>query len=200
MPINEVEVIARAKAELRKRLRALRQTTPASACAARSARIVERLRGLDVVANAKSIALFWPMEERHEVDLRALDTALRTHGVAVAYPFIDDATREMSFRIATPQELLRHSLGFHAAPSEATVASALDVIVVPGLAFDEHGKRLGLGGGHYDRALARMPSAITVGVAYDFQLLAEVPSLAHDIAVRWVVTDARTLSCAAPSA
>ena len=191
MPINELEVVARAKAELRRRLRALRQTTPASACAARSERIVQRLLALEVVESAKSVALFWPREERHEVDLRPLDTALRARGVAIAYPFIEDGAGAMTFRLATPEELVRHALGFHAAPASATLASGLDVIVLPALALDEHGRRLGQGGGHYDRALPGHPSAVTVGVAYDFQLLAEVPALAHDVPVQWVVTDAR---------
>ena len=64
------------KAELRKRMRGVRRTTPLEACAARSARIVASLESHAAVVAAKSVALFWPIVERHEVDLRALDASL----------------------------------------------------------------------------------------------------------------------------
>ncbi len=191
-------LVVRAKSALRKRLRGLRQTTPASACAKRSERIVERLLEMEVVATATSVALFWPIEERHEVDLRPFDAALRARGVTqVAYPSIQD--RVMTFRVAQSTELVDDPLGFRGAPSTLPEASSLDVIIVPAIGLDSHGMRLGYGAGFYDRALVQYSSAIKVGVAYDFQLLVEVPSIATDIAMDWVVTDARTLSCGAPS-
>jgi len=76
------------KRELRKRVQGLRKATPLDACLERSTRIVELLSTLDVVRRAKTAALFWPIEARHEVDLRALDAALRARGVRVAYPAV----------------------------------------------------------------------------------------------------------------
>jgi 5-formyltetrahydrofolate cyclo-ligase len=201
MPSDEIDdqtslaLVMRAKAELRKRLRALRQTTPASACAKRSERIVERLLELEVLARASRVALFWPIEARHEVDLRPLDPTLRDRGVSVFYPSAEEETRVMTFRAAHPSELVDDALGFRGAPPTALEATALDVIIVPALALDAQGRRLGYGAGFYDRSLVRFGSAVAVGVVYDFQLLAEVPSLATDISMGWVVTDARTLNC-----
>ena len=88
----------RMKTELRKRMRALRKTLPATACGERSARIVERLSALDVISGARAVALFWPIEERHEVDLRPLDAALRLRGARVAYPAVVEDGRAMVFR------------------------------------------------------------------------------------------------------
>src|SRR5581483_11137056 len=88
----------RVKAELRKRMRGLRKAMPAQACAARSARIVDALASLEVLAGARAVALFWPIEERHEVDLRPLDARLRARGVRVAYPGVDPETGAMAFR------------------------------------------------------------------------------------------------------
>jgi 5-formyltetrahydrofolate cyclo-ligase len=68
----------------------------------------------------------------------------------------------------------------------------IDMFVVPGLAFDEQGRRLGRGGGHYDRLLADV-SGIKVGLAMAFQCVASVPSDAHDIRMDLVVTDVATL-------
>lgn len=186
-------IVLRAKAELRKRLRALRQTTPAAALAKRSERIVENLRGLDAVARAPRVALFFPIEARHEVDLRALDADLRARGARVAYPSVD-AENVMQFRFAALGELDPDPLGFHGAPQTAPAADALDVIVVPALALDATGKRLGYGMGFYDRTLPRFANAVKIGVAYDFQLLAEVPVIDHDTTMDIVVTDARVIT------
>src|SRR3954447_17177415 len=85
-----------AKAVLRKRARALRNSIPREAIAERSARIVERVLALPAIAAAASVALFWPIEGRNEVDLRDLDTRLRAANKRVAYPAIDPDTRVMT--------------------------------------------------------------------------------------------------------
>jgi 5-formyltetrahydrofolate cyclo-ligase len=194
MPVDERYLLEVAKVELRKRMRGLRHTTPASACAARSEKIVERLRGLPPVAAARSVALFWPMEDRHEVDLRPLDAELRARGVHVAYPSIDPSDGAMTFRFAQPSELEERGYGFAEPPGDAGEAQPLDLIVVPAIAIDAHGHRLGYGVGYYDRALPSFaPPAVTIGVAYDFQMLIEVPAFELDVPVDWVVTDARTI-------
>ena len=185
------------KAELRKRIRGLRATTPATACAARSAKIVARLERLEVMTRATSVALFWPILEKHEVDLRALDASLRARGVRVAYPAIDAETRQMCFRfVASPDELDERGFGFREPPASAPSCGRgeLDVVVVPAIAISPTGHRIGYGAGFYDRTLPTVaPPAVAVGVAYDYQLLVEVPATPEDVAVEWIVTDARDL-------
>jgi 5-formyltetrahydrofolate cyclo-ligase len=187
----------RVKAELRKRMRGLRKALPASACAERSARIVERLTALEPMAGARSVALFWPIEERHEVDLRALDARLRARGARVAYPAVDPETHAMTFRFVVDPEAMRiEGLGVREPSAEAPAADpgALDVIVVPALAADPRGHRIGYGAGHYDRALPRFaPPAVTVTVIFDFQLVAEAPATEGDVPAAWIVSDARAL-------
>jgi 5-formyltetrahydrofolate cyclo-ligase len=196
-PSAEDVLRRRVKAELRKRMRGLRIALPASACAARSMRIVERLTELEPVACARAVALFWPIEERHEVDLRPLHARLVGRGTRLAYPAIDPETRAMTFRfVADAKTMEEHGLGFRepslGAP-EATVGE-LDVIIVPALAADPRGHRIGYGAGYYDRSLPRFaPPAASVVVIFDFQLMAEVPQLQGDVAGGWVVTDARVL-------
>ena len=194
----------RVKAELRKRMRGLRMAMPASACAERSARIVDRLLALDVVAGARAVALFWPIEERHEVDLRAAGARLAERGVRVAYPAIDPETREMLFRfVDQPDAMIEQGFGFQEPSSREpeALAGELDAIVVPALAVDPRGHRVGYGAGYYDRTLPRFsPRAVAVAVAFDFQLVAEAPSVETDFAARWVVTDARVLDAAAAPA
>jgi 5-formyltetrahydrofolate cyclo-ligase len=184
---------ARVKAELRKRMRSLRKALPASACAERSARIVDNLAGLGPVAKAHVVALFWPIEDRHEVDLRGLDARLRAQGTRVAYPGIDPETGAMTFRfVADTAAMVEHGFGFREPGPSAPEATAIDVIVVPALAIDPRGHRIGYGAGYYDRVLPTYaPPAITVAVAFDFQLITEAPNSPVDVPVDWIVTDAR---------
>ncbi|CAN5409718.1 5-formyltetrahydrofolate cyclo-ligase [soil metagenome] len=193
-------VARRAKAELRKRLRGLRNTHPESAIAARSQRIVARLEELAVMKTAKCIALFWPIEARREVDLRPLDRALRERGVRVAYPAIAPPAQEneppsMTSRYSAEAQLEERGLGFRDPSPETEEATMLDLVVVPALAADARGHRLGYGAGYYDRTLPRYaPPATTAIVVFDFQLLAEVPILDGDVACDFIVTDTRTLA------
>ncbi len=184
------------KAELRKRLRGVRATMPAEACAERSARIVARLESHPALRAARSVALFWPIEERHEVDLRALDVSLRARGVAVAYPWVDPDTRAMTFRFCSAAELEERGFGFcEPAPTAPEAApGGVDAIVVPAIAIDPVGHRIGYGAGFYDRTLVRFaPPAATIGVGYDFQLVVELPFTEHDVALGYVVTDEREI-------
>ena len=185
----------RAKAVLRQRARALRNTIPEGAIKERSQRIVAALLKLPAIEAAARVALFYPIEGRNEVDLRALDAALREKGARVAYPTIDQESRVMSFRLVSETEAMEErGFGFREPAPDAEDASPLDVVVVPALQIDDRGHRIGYGAGYYDRTIPRYcPPAIAIGVAFDFQLAAEVPVTEGDVAVSMVVTDQRVL-------
>lgn len=179
-------------------MRGLRASAPAAACAERSSAIVRRLIDLPVLTKAKRVALFWPMEARHEVDLRPLDQALRGRGVRVAYPAVDPEATRMTFRfIDDVGEMREAGNGFQEPPPESEEAKDgdLDAIVVPALCVDPRGHRIGYGAGYYDRTLPRYaPPAVAIAVAYEYQLVPEVPNAEDDVTVSWVITDARTLA------
>ena len=99
----------------------------------------------------------------------------------------------MTFRVSTVADLTEDPLGFRGAPRSALEPEVLDAIVIPAIALDANGRRLGYGAGFYDRALPRFAPAKKIGVAYDFQLLAEVPVSPTDVAMDIVVTDTRVL-------
>jgi 5-formyltetrahydrofolate cyclo-ligase len=187
----------RVKTEMRKRMRGLRNTFPAAVCAEKSRAIVERLLKRPEIERAKSVALFWPIEARHEVDLREADTQLRARGVSIFYPAIDTETKAMTFRLVGDIAMLEDmTFGFAAPPKDAPEASEkdLDVIVVPAIVVAPSGHRIGYGAGHYDRTIIRfLPHAVTIGVAYDFQVLAEIPVTEGDVALDVIVTDAQAI-------
>ena len=69
-------------------------------------------------------------------------------------------------------------------------------MIVPAVAVDPTGHRIGYGAGFYDRTLPDFPRAVTVGVAFDYALLVEVPEIATDVPLAWIVTDKRTIEIA----
>ncbi len=203
IPSSDEDVLRRrVKAELRKRMRGLRKAFPASACGGRSARIIERLLELEPLSRARGVALFWPIEERHEVDLRALDARLRENGVRVAYPGLDPETGVMTFRfVEDPDGMQVLGFGFREPSLDDPEAAQgeVEAVVVPALAADPRGHRIGYGAGYYDRTLPRFaPPAVSVAVVFDFQLVAEVPTTDGDVTVDWIVTDTRVMKAELP--
>jgi 5-formyltetrahydrofolate cyclo-ligase len=73
-------------------------------------------------------------------------------------------------------------------PQNHPYAGSFDLIVVPGMAFDREGHRLGRGRGYYDRFLARHPQVHTIGLCFDFQLLPEIPCEPHDRIIDEIIT------------
>lgn len=71
----------------------------------------------------------------------------------------------------------------------------IDLVLVPGIAFDRQGHRIGYGFGYYDKFLAKVPKAIKIGLAFDFQVVDEIPHQSHDIPVDFVVTEKRVIEC-----
>ena len=76
---------------------------------------------------------------------------------------------------------------------EFTDLESIDMIIVPGVAFDSHGNRMGRGRGFYDRLLKSTPNAAKIGVGYDFQLLDTIPVEPHDVPMDCVITDHKSL-------
>jgi 5-formyltetrahydrofolate cyclo-ligase len=194
-------IVMRVKAELRKRMRGLRNTLPFDAVEQRSLRIRDQLLEHPAIEAAATVAMFWPMRARHEVDLAPLFDLLRARSKRVALPALLDldeaheGQRDMVFRfVDDPSVLSEQGHGFAEPPVDAPLAEQLDVIVVPALAVEARGYRLGYGAGFYDRALTRFAQATSIAVAFDFQLLVEVPIAAHDVPVQHVVTDARAFA------
>ncbi len=184
------------KAELRKRMRALRNTMPEASRAARSESICKRVCDLVcTLAHAQTIALFWPIDERKEVDVRAIDKWLREQRKTVCYTSI--AEGELVFHPVDDLTLLQErGFGFAEPPRDCPFVpiAELDVVVAPALAVDDTGYRLGYGAGYYDRALAKVSlNAASIAVAYDFQRVIELPRTDRDMPVHWVVTDARVV-------
>lgn len=188
-----------AKVELRKRMRAVRTAYPVEALAARSRALVTRALSLEIFESARAIALFFPMADRKEVDLRELDAEARRRGKRVYYPFLEqrgEASVSGLRLTASLDDLAERGRRFLEPPPNAVQAERgdVDLLFVPALAVAPSGHRLGYGAGFYDSLLPDVcPPAVAIAVAYDFQLLADLPARPHDVACGLVLTDARSL-------
>jgi 5-formyltetrahydrofolate cyclo-ligase len=189
-----------AKVQLRKRMRALRTAHPVEALKIRSRALVGRALELPAFAAARGVALFFPMEDRKEIDLRELDAEARRQNKRVYYPFLQrrgDALVSGLRLSASLDDLAERGQSFHEPPADAPEATRgeVDLLFVPALAVAPSGHRLGYGAGFYDSLLPDVcPPGRAVAVAYDFQLLMELPTLPHDVACDFVLTDARSLT------
>ena len=114
---------------------------------------------------------FWPMEG--EIDIRPLLEALHGRGHTVVLPETPKRGLPLIFRQWEPgMEMVREKFGTYRPTGEMMAPS---VLFVPLLAFDRCGRRLGYGGGFYDRTLAGLPGAIAIGCAFAAQEVEEVP-------------------------
>lgn len=133
-----------------------------------------------------AISAFLPMEG--EVDLRPL--FLRLPGWRWVLPRVEP-DRSVTFRdAASPRETHRFGMEQPTDSSPLIPIHEIDVFLVPGLAFDRGGGRLGNGAGHYDRILSSARAdAVSVGMAPEPRLVEEVPSESHDVSVGWLATE-----------
>jgi 5-formyltetrahydrofolate cyclo-ligase len=175
--------------------------------AARAARagLTDRERALAALAVAER-ALFLPgVAESHnvlayratpeELDPSRLVDALRARGARIAYPRVCGPGALMLHWCADESELApgTHGIAEPAAGSPEAGVGELDLVLVPGTAFDPACGRLGMGGGFYDRLLPGLRAgALAVGLAFDEQIVAEVPMEANDVPLDAVVTPTRT--------
>ncbi len=182
------------KATLRRRLRdRLAAIEPEDARAA-AARVARRVLGLPELARARHILTC--LSFGAELDTWQLVEQLLESGREVYVPRANPAGHQLYLhRYPCPLETLSFGLrqpprGTPELPSEA-VDRTIQAVLVLGLGFDRRGYRLGYGGGYFDRFLSGRPFP-AIGLAYDAQLLDELPREAHDVPMTAVVTETGT--------
>ena len=190
--LAERQLRQRAKQALRKQMRAVRAAMPRPACEARSRKLAERVLELDELASASTVLAFASIG--NEVSTRVfIESCLRMQK-RVGLPRVVDDDLVLHL-IDLETELEPGAFSVPEPPEHSAVLSPqeVDFALVPALAIDPRGHRIGYGGGYYDKLLPRLSAAKTCAVAYDFQLIAEVPELPFDRTVDLVVTDDRVL-------
>lgn len=187
----EAFIRSRVKQELRQRMRAVRGALPASACESRSERIAARVLALSEYERATTVLGFASI--RKEVrTARILENAW-TSRKQVALPRVVDQGLILH-RVTAETELTEGAFGVPEPRENAPriEPQEIDFAIVPALAVDLRGHRIGYGGGYYDRLLPLLTEAVTCAIAFDFQLISEAPDQPNDVPVDMIVTDTRT--------
>ena len=178
----------RAKQSLRELLIQKRRMMSAEERTAQSALILSQLEKMTVFQEAKTILLYYP--KNNEVDVLPLFKRYKRDKVLLL-----PVTHRRGMT-ANPYEgndkMHRGKMGIPE-PTTPPYEGEIDLIIVPAVAFDKQGNRLGRGGGYYDRFLKKQSHATFIGVGYDFQLVDEVPVRKHDQKMHRIILPSQTI-------
>lgn len=145
---------------------------------------------VDPIDGAGALAVYLASDE--EIDLSRLVDNMLGRGVTVVSPRWNGESYDLARLRSLAERDMRRGPMHILEPAEADVADPKEVAawIVPGLAFTTDGKRLGYGGGWYDRLLSAARSgSLKIGVAHGFQVVGDLPSEPHDIRLDRIVTD-----------
>ncbi|MFO1188560.1 MAG: 5-formyltetrahydrofolate cyclo-ligase [Alphaproteobacteria bacterium] len=182
--------VADAKAANRRQAAAARSRARATADADVDERIATVFLDAVPVQPDSVVAAYWPRGD--EVDTRPLLAALLARGIVCALPVVERRGSPLVFRRWGPDQALAEGAFGIPEPMPAAPVVVPTVVVVPLLAFDRAGHRLGSGGGYYDRTLALLREqgkVMAVGVGYAAQEVACLPAELHDQRLDWIVTE-----------
>lgn len=186
------ESIQSKKSALRAAMLSRRMAMPASTQTIAAKAVARHYADHPVIAFEQTLAIYSPM--RAEVDTAPLAALIRSFRKSIALPKISPATGMLSFHEVQEQTPLhRHALG-HLEPADDCPIILPAVILCPLLAFDARGRRLGYGGGYYDRTIQALRAdnalpPLVIGVAYCMQEVQEVPADENDALLDGILTE-----------
>lgn len=182
--------------EIRKNMREIRRSLDPSRKVRMDQSLGERLLRLPAIREAEAVYLFASFGD--EPDTWEIFRELGNLGIRVAFPRVRG--KRMEFFWTEGRERLEP--GFCGIPEPDSSCLAADAVqapvVVPGLAFTRDGRRLGYGGGYYDRFFGEEPEHRRIALAYPFQILEEFPTQAWDVPVHQIVTVGETIHVGFP--
>jgi len=189
------------KKQLRQRIIRLRLDMNPAEVKAKSRAISSRLFQQAFFEGAKTVMVY--VDFRHEVKTGEIIEKALAQGKRVTVPVCEPREVRLipSEILDYPGDLAPGTWGIlEPKPDKLRPVDPadLDLVLVPGVAFDEQGNRLGYGGGYYDRFLARLrPDALAVALAFEEQILEDVCPEEHDRQVHAIITDQRSIYCRA---
>ncbi len=180
------------KEGLRRLFREKRAALGAETRAEASSLIVDHLVALEVFRESMGIGVYWSLAQ--EVDTHALVAKCFEMGKRVYLPRVNSRETRLEFCPFTGDvsDLRPGPFEIQEPATPESRADRIDLIIVPGLAFDMRGHRLGYGGGYYDKYLANKQARFA-GIAFDVQTIDILPVGDHDVAVDMVITETRVI-------
>jgi 5-formyltetrahydrofolate cyclo-ligase len=195
--IDQLQGFQNAKREMRERVRAMRDAMAPDVRALASRACVNALTAMPMYQGADVILTY--MSFGSEIDTHALLDRMIADGKTVLAPRIDRESNALALhRVQSPKTMVQGVWGIvQPTPSaEQRPIADVDLAILPGLAFDRKGGRLGYGAGYYDRLLAHAsPAMPRIAMAFDCQLVEQVPFAPHDMSVDLLITPTETIRC-----
>jgi 5-formyltetrahydrofolate cyclo-ligase len=198
--MTNVTTINDEKQRLRNDILASRNRLTTAQRVIRSADILQNLFELEPVRNATWIHFY--VSHGSEVETTGMIAHALSHGKRVTVPKMEPASKQLILsELKDPiRELSPGPIGIPEPRPEAVrpmEVARMDLFIVPGIAFDPCGNRLGQGAGYYDRLLTPVAERIPIiGLAFELQLVERVPTGDHDIRVNWIITEKRKIRSA----
>ena len=180
------------KKQMRELLRQRRRIMTKDEVKEQSALVLEQLEQLPCFQQARSVLIYYPTH--NEVNLLPLIKKYKREKT-----FLFPVVRGRQMQACPYEGNAKMHRGKYKIPEPTTAPylGDIDLILAPGVAFDEKGNRLGQGGGYYDRFLAQgNKNATLVGVAYEFQIVEDIPVSRHDKKMHYVVYSGNVVCCA----
>ena len=188
---SSAQDLGQVKREARDRYRSLRESMSSEQVAQASTALCHRLAEWPVLQNAHTVLTY--IAFRNEIDLAQLIE--RFTGIEWIVPRV--VGQRLVLHPYDPARLVRHRYGMLEPAADLPIVEpkALDLVLVPGVAYDRRGGRMGFGGGFYDGFLPTT-QALRAGITYDRCLVEELPCDEHDQRMDWIITPTETLHCA----
>lgn len=186
------------KDAIRKQVLKVRNAMPEDEVRRLSGLIFQNLRLNSFFEESKHVMIY--LDFKHEVETGLVINYCLENGKKVYIPICIPETHEICVsRITSLDELQKGHFGIREPKAEyirLSDSSLIDLVLVPGVAFDKAGNRIGFGAGYYDRFMKRLnPDAVKAALAYSFQVVDRIPSDEYDIPVDYIITEVGTISC-----
>lgn len=181
------------KHKIRKELYSKRSAIPSALARQKSKIICDRLIRTHDYWASKTILFYLPF--KNEVSTLDAISYTKHHLKQVFLPCIED--EEIFARIFQPHRLKPGKFGIPEPDKKCKKipAKKIDLVIIPGIAFDKSGGRIGYGKGYYDKFLKNIPRVKKVALAYDFQVVSHFKKDSHDVHVDKIITEKRIINC-----
>ena len=187
--------VAEKKQEIREKLIEIRKEFSEKEVCEKSRMIIEKLKELEMYNNAEEVMFYVSLDP--EVDTKEFIKSELDDGVRrVLVPFVEGIKMGVS-EIKSFDDLEKGEFGVlePVGSADREYEGKIDLILIPGVAFDNKGGRVGYGKAYYDYFLKKYDESLKIGLAFDEQIVKKVPVEDHDVKVDIIITDKRVIRC-----
>ncbi len=181
------------KSEIREKSKEIRKSLSKEEIAKKSEKIISSLKSLEEYDDSHTLMCYVSIEG--EVDTRNLvRSGVMSDDKRFLVPYIEDDMIKASI-VDDFDDLKPGKFGVPEPSEKMNYDGKIDLIIVPGLAFDDSGSRIGFGKSYYDRFLKQHDGSLKVGLAFESQIVGMVPAEQHDVPVDIIITEERVIRC-----